>query len=200
MPIDCNSGRNPSYAFLEFASKVAATDAISKLHGKYLLQDKHVRVEPVTTDPEIMFANFKAKPTQYFPDFERDYDVEDVLKPIKEERKIFAGAYWANPVKSKPLRNALQEAFRAYAVETMSATKLDQRGKHFYMETATREEADRIMDEMSEVEVLGARLRLERVVLREEDNPLTIFSTRFLGDEEERKRRPSKEPRVNAVW
>jgi hypothetical protein len=183
MPIDCNSGRNPSYAFLEFASKVAATDAISKLHGKYLLQD-----------------NFKAKPTQYFPDFERDYDVEDVLKPIKEERKIFAGAYWANPVKSKPLRNALQEAFRAYAVETMSATKLDQRGKHFYMETATREEADRIMDEMSEVEVLGARLRLERVVLREEDNPLTIFSTRFLGDEEERKRRPSKEPRVNAVW
>jgi hypothetical protein len=180
MPTDCNNGRNPSHAIVQFASEAAAKDAMSKFQGKNLLQDEEVVAVPVTTDPEAVFAGSKIKPSQYFPDFERDYDVDDILKPVKEGRKIFVGGVWAPTIKSKTLFYALIHAFRAYAVETMSKIKPNMQGRrHVFIETATREEADRIMDEMSEAEVLGTKLILKRIVLRDEDDPLTMHSTRF---------------------
>jgi RNA recognition motif-containing protein len=180
MPIDCNNGRNPTHAILQFASETEAKDSITKLHGKNL-QDQEVVVSPITTDPEAMFAGSKIKPSKWFPDFERDYDVYEILKPAKEGRRIFVGGVWCPTIKPGTLYKAFKDAFCAYAVETMSKLKPNMQGRrHVFIDTATKEEADRVMDEMSEVDVLGTKLVLKRMVLKEGDKSLTVHSTRFL--------------------
>jgi hypothetical protein len=182
MPIDCNTLIDLSHAFLEFASAAAAIDAMSALQGKQFLQDKHVVVDPVTLDPEILITMYKTKPTRFFLDFERDYDLEDVLNPVKEGRKISVGGFSATiKVDNGTFRNMVKEAFRAYAVETMSKAMARHKVKYVLLEMATKEGADRIKNKMRGAELLGTKVTLERVVLEE---AIALHSTQFLGLEE----------------
>lgn len=158
----CNIG----FGFIELPEKSAVQDAIFNLDGKFL-EACDLKVAPSTVDPEMVLKSYAEKPQEYFQEIGRDFDFEDLLKPVREGRRIFVGGF---DIRTADLKKKLIRLFRPFALDTMSEVKMNKQQKFVFVETNTREEADRFIVENHGKEQFGSTMHVQRIVLEDRKN------------------------------
>ncbi len=168
MPVQRYSLRNPGFAFIELKTIHALQDAKFKLNAKFL-GTSDIEVSKTKHTPQFLLKKYLEAPPQVFPELDKNYTVQDMLKPIHEGRRVYVGRKGVqSKVSPGQIRKSMTDLLSAYSVEALSKVNIVPNEQFAYADATTREEADRIIAELHGEKALDVELRVERVLL---DNP-----------------------------
>lgn len=178
MSIDPYSGRNPSYCFVELATKEQADRAMLELNGKECL-GRPVKVGPGVARSRNKLPRDKVEqrarntPENLRPVFDRwtRTDAPDHWKGYSEQgRRLFVGGLPRMP-DHHTVNADVRELFKGYSVEAVSKVIIPRRPafgdpsawnhRYLFVDFSTAEEADRATKATNGRQAWGVKIRVQ---------------------------------------
>ena len=168
MPQHRFSLRNPSFAFIILESAEDMKDAIFKLNSKFM-GSNDIQAAQARNDAHTMMQKYTTHPPQAFASLETESSVDDMLKPIRENRRVYISRM--RPENARPpaqFRADLIELLQPFELEALSKVNVTSGLSFLFADATTAEQADDIIAALNGNEALGGTLQVERVLI---ENP-----------------------------